>query len=104
VSDWLLLLAFLAVVVGVPAGIGWAAGRRLGGKRGRLVALALPVVGWTIRLVYEFSLPGPYDSGPTPAIDINQWVIGCVVTGCISVLAAMAFDRDRTQMGAQSGA
>lgn len=103
-SDWLLLLAFLAVVVGIPAGIGWAAGRRLGGKRGRLVALALPVVGWTVRLVYELSLPGPDDFGPTPAIDLNQWIIGCVVTGSISVLAAMAFDRDRMNVGAQSGA
>ena len=99
-NEWLQVALLLLVVVGAPVAIGWLAGSRLGGSRGKLVGAVVPVAGWTVRLAYDLSLPRSYDYGPEPAAELKQWIAASVVTGCIGVLAATVFDRRRTARNA----
>ena len=98
-NEWLQFALLLAVLVAAPVAIGAAAGKLLGGLRGRAVGVAVPIVGWTLRLVYDFGLPRSSDSGPEPATEVKQWIAACAVTGCLAALAAIAFDRQRAKAG-----
>ncbi|MES2306586.1 MAG: hypothetical protein V4558_13840 [Gemmatimonadota bacterium] len=102
-TDSLELLAFLGLVVGLPLAIGWLSGKRVGGRRGKLVGALIPVAGWTIRFVYNMSLPRSYDYGPEPKAEIMGWIGGSVVAGVIGVLAAGAFDCERVKRPRESG-
>lgn len=97
--EWLELAAFLALIVGPPFAIGWFAGKRLGGVRGKLAGALMPVVCWTIRLLYNLSLPRSYDYGPAPRAEVEGWIAGSVVAAVIGGLAAAAFERNKVPVG-----